>query len=210
MNNNLFPIAKEGWNYIGYAVIAFFIFSVFDFGLLKFLSFVAILFLLFVYRNPEREMQVFQNASVVSPADGTVISIEEIKDKKYAYKVEIEANYLDVGVLRVPMNSSLQHLSVKHGARLSTNEPLAKTLNENAELIFEDEASNRVKVVHLLKNSFDGININVIEGQKVLQSSRYGVMINGVTTLYLPQNFRLNISVGNEVKASQTLVGYFS
>lgn len=108
------------------------------------------------------------------------------------------------------MNSTLKSFTLKHGARLSQFETLAKNINENSQLIFEDVNSNKVKVSHMLKQSFDGIKIGVIENQQLSQASRYGVMINGVTTIYLPQNFRLNISIGNELKASETLIGYFS
>ena len=210
MRNNLFPVAKEGWNFIGYAVAAFIVFSIFNFDFFEFISFIAIIFFIFVYRNPEREMPTFQEGSVVSPVDGVVSSIEEIEDKEYAYKIEVSSSYLDVSVLRVPMNSTLKSFSIKHGARLSQFDSLAKNINENAQLIFEDTNSNKVKVSHMLKQSFDGIKVGVIENQELSQASRYGVMVNGVTTIYLPQNFRLNISVGNELKASETLIGYFS
>lgn len=210
MRNNLFPIAKEGWNFIGYSVLAFVVFAIFDFDFFEFVSFIAILFFIFVYRNPERELPAFQESSVVSPIDGVVSSIEEIEDKEFAYKVEVNSSYLDVSVLRVPMDSTLKSFSIKHGARLSQFDSLAKNINENAQLVFEDSNSNKVKVSHMLKQSFDGIKVGVIENQKLSQASRYGVMVNGVTTIYLPQNFRLNISVGNELKASETLIGYFS
>lgn len=210
MRNNLFPIAKEGWNFIGYSALAFVVFSIFDFDFFEFISFLAIIFFIFVYRNPEREMPTFQESSVVSPVDGVVSSIEEIEDEEYAYKIEVSSSYLDVSVLRVPMNSTLKSFSIKHGARLSQFDSLAKNINENVQLIFEDANSNKVKVSHMLKQSFDGIKVGIIENQKLSQASRYGVMVNGVTTIYLPQNFRLNISVGNELKASETLIGYFS
>lgn len=210
MRNNLFPIAKEGWNFVGYSVLAFIVFAVFDFDFFEFISFLAIIFFIFVYRNPEREMPTFQDSSVVSPVDGVVSSIEEIEDKEYSYKIEVNSSYLDVSVLRVPMNSTLEFFSIKHGARLSQFDSLAKNINENAQLVFTDSNSNKVKVLHMLKQSFDGIKVGVIENQKLSQASRYGVMVNGITTIYLPQNFRLNISVGNELKASETLIGYFS
>ena len=210
MRNNLFPVAKEGWNFIGYSVLAFIIFAIFDFDFFEFLSFLAIIFFTFVYRNPEREMPTFQESSVVSPVDGVVSSIEEIEDKDYSYKIEVNGSYLDVSVLRVPMNATIKSFSIKRGARLSQFDSLAKNINENAQLVFEDTNSNTVKVSHMLKQSFDGIKIGIIENQKLSQASRYGVMVNGVTTIYLPQNFRLNISIGNELKASETLIGYFS
>ncbi|MCK4737887.1 MAG: phosphatidylserine decarboxylase, partial [Sulfurimonas sp.] len=92
----------------------------------------------------------------------------------------------------------------------STLSSLSKKINENSELIFIDKNSNTAKVSHRVKQSFMGINIKAREFQNFNQGSRYGVMVNGVTTLYLPQNFRLNISVGSELVASETLVGYFT
>ena len=87
---------------------------------------------------------------------------------------------------------------------------MAKKLNENAEIIYKNTQNQKIKVSHMLKQSFDEIHINIQESQKLSQGSRYGVMINGITTIYLPQNFRLNITQGSKVRASQTLVGYFS
>ena len=210
MKNNLFPVAKEGWKYIGCVALSFIFFALFDFDILEFISFLALLFFIFVYRNPERLAANFQENSVVSPVDGIVISIEEIDDKEYSYKIEIESSYFNVSFLRAPLNASLKSVHKKSGARLPKFDELARKINENTELIFEDNQKNKVKIIHMAKQSFDGITIGVTEGQNVLQSSRYGLMVNGLTTLYLPQNFRLNISVGNELLASESLIGYFS
>lgn len=210
MRNNLFPVAIEGWKYIGYALLSYAIFSLLDFDILEFFSLVVTLFLIFVYRNPERIAPTFEEDSVTSPVDGVVLSIQEIDDKEYAYKIEIDSDYFNVSFLRAPIKSSVKSIDIKHGARLSKFDNLAPCINENAELIFEDKNTNKIKVNHMLKHSIDEIKIGVIENQNLLQSSRYGLMINGLTTLYLPQNFRLNISVGNEITASESLIGYFS
>ncbi len=210
MRSNLFPIAKEAWKYIAYSALAFVIFSILDIDLLQIVSFFLILFFIAVYRNPERETPMFQDNSVVSPVDGIVISIEELHSKEYAYKIEIESNYLNVAVLRAPLTSSIENIDMKKGAKLSTSNSLFKKLNEYCEIVFKDKNSNTVKVVHRLKQSFDNINVNTSPSQNILQGSRYGVMLNGVTTVYLPQNFRLNVNIGNELKASQSLIGYFS
>lgn len=90
MRNNLLPIAKEGWSYVIGAVVAFIIFTFFDFDFLEFLAFLATLFFVFVFRNPEREYAIYQENSVVSPVDGTVVSIEELhNDEHKGYKVEV-------------------------------------------------------------------------------------------------------------------------
>ncbi|EQB40070.1 hypothetical protein M947_03345 [Sulfurimonas hongkongensis] len=210
MNNNLLPIAKEGFNHIGFAFLAFVFFSIFDFEFFEFLAFVMVIFLLFVYRNPERMSPNFEAKSVVSPVDGTVLSIEEFDDSEYAYKVEINSNYFDTSLLRSPLSATIKSIDMKHGARLSKDSSLSRDLNERVEIVFEDSFKNVVKVKHMLKQSFDNIKVDLNAKQKTLQGARYGLMINGVTTIYLPQNFRINLSIGQEVNASQSLVGYFS
>lgn len=212
MKNNLLPIAKEGWNYVIGSVIAFLVFALLDFDFLEFFSFLAILFFLFVFRNPEREHLLYQEESVVAPVDGTVSSIEEIVDDGYiGYKVVIEGSYLNVGLLRAPFTATLEDVINKKGARLSGLSPLSETLNEQAELVFSDKKSlNKLKIIHRLKQSFAPINIDANANQTMMQGSRYGLMVNGTTTLCLPKNFRLNVSIGSELVASETLVGYFT
>ena len=210
MSNNLLPIAKEGFNRIGIAFLAFIFFSIFDFNFLGFLSFIAVLALIFIYRNPERMSPILEVKSVVSPVDGTVISIEELENSEYAYKIEIDSNYFDVSLLRSPLSATVKSIELKRGARLSKDSPLAKELNERVEIVFEDSFENSVKIKHMLKQSFDRIKVDLNTKQNTIQGARYGLMINGITTIYLPQNFRVNLSIGQEVNASQSLVGYFS
>ena len=210
MKNNLLPISSAGFKYIASAFLAFIIFSIFDIEFLALISFILIVAFGFIFRNPEREVPSFEKNSLVSPVDGNVISIEDIQESEYAYKLEIDSTYLNVGVLRTPLDSTLQSVTIRKGARLATTSILSEDINENAELIFVDENSNSVKIVHKLKRSFDDITVDVKNSQNVKQASRYGVMINGTTTLYLPKNFRLNVTLGSELEGSQTLIGYFS
>ena len=210
MKSNLLPVSSAGFKYIASAFLALLIFSIFDIEFLALISFILMLAFGFIFRNPEREVPLFEKNSLVSPVDGDVISIEDIQDSEYAYKIEIDSTYLNVGVLRTPLDARLQSMIVRSGARLATTSPLSEDINENAELIFVDENSNSVKVVHTLKRSFDDISVDVKSSQNVKQASRYGVMINGTTTIYLPKNFRLNVTLGSELEGSQTLIGYFS
>ena len=210
MKSNLLPIASAGFKYVASAFLVFIIFSIFDVEFFALISFILMIAFAFIFRNPEREVPSFENNSLVSPVDGNVISIEDIQDSEYAYKLEIDSTYLDVGILRVPFDSAIQSVVKMNGARLANTTTLSEDINENAEIIFVDENSNSVKVVHKLKRSFDDITIDVKNTKNLKQASRYGVMINGTTTIYLPKNFRLNVTLGSELEGSQTLIGYFS
>lgn len=210
MNNNLLPIAKEGFSRIAFTIIAFIIFAILDLEILEFFAFILLVFLAFVYRNPERLVPNFEQMSVVSPVDGVVQSIEELEDKEYAYKIKINSSYINISLLRAPLSAQVQNIDIKHGARLSHLSSLAKDINEKAELVFVDSHGNKVKTTHMLKQSVDDIKLDIIVNQNVVQGSRYGFMVSGITTLYLPQNFRVNVNIGQELDASQSLVGYFS
>ena len=209
MKNNLLPIAKEGWKYLAASLFAMLLFTLLHLDFLQFFAFLATLFFIFVFRNPERQTLIYQEESVISPVDGTVILIEELTDDEYAYKVEIDSSCLNVSLLRVPFNSTLESVELYRGTRLSPASSLSKSLNEYAMLIFSNN-NNKIKVTHFLKQSFKGIDLDVVKMQTLQQGARYGLMINGVTTLYLPHNFRLNISLGGEVVACESLLGYFT
>ena len=210
MRNNLLPIAKEGMKYIFCSFGFFILFGFLDFEFLQFFTFLSFVFFIYVFRNPEREIPSFQDASVVAPADGIISSIEELKDEEYAYKVVIDSSFFNVALLRTPIVAKVEEVEILRGANLSKYHPLHVEINENATVIFKDIKENTLKVTHRLKQGFKPLDINIIKSQNLNQGSRYGVMINGITTLYLPKNFRLNVSKGAEVNASQTLIGYFT
>ncbi len=155
-------------------------------------------------------MPFFQPNSVVAPVDGVVTTIQQLEDSEYAYKIDIESSYFNIGVLRFPMDAKVETVTVVKGSRVAKNSKLFPLLNEYAELVFVDNAENKVKVLHRLKQSFAPIDIDLVKNQELMQRTRYGTMINGVTSIYLKSNFRLNVSVGQETSASETLIGYFS
>ncbi len=210
MSNNLFPIAKEAWIYIAFSFLAFILFSIFDLEVLSILSLFVGMFFAFLFRNPERELPIFEINSVLSPVDGRLISIEECDDLQYRYKLSIDSSYLDVATLRVPMNARVKSSLMKHGTALNIESDLAKKINENVNIVFEDAQKNTLKISHILKQSFCGIRLNNIKTKSFLQSARYGTMLNGITYIYIPQNFRLNVVVGDKLEASKSLIGYFS
>jgi len=119
MSNNLFPIAKEGWNYVIYSFLAFLVLWFLDLEFLQFFAFLAILFFLFIYRNPERQMPSFEKGGIVSPVDGIVTSIKEIQNDEYSHKISIESAYFDVSILRSPIEAKIVNIDISRGASLA-------------------------------------------------------------------------------------------
>ena len=210
MKNNLFIISRSGYRYIGYALLAAFLFEIFDLEFFSLVSFMLALFFIYSFRNPEREISFLDDKAVVSPVDGVVKSIDELQNDRYAYRVLIESSYMDVGVLRAPLSGHIEDVQVIRGARISKKSKLFYDLNETAEVVFADVYNNHIKVIHRLKQSFAPMNIDIPKNDTLHKGTRYGYAINGISELYLPKNFRLDIKQNNEMKAAQSLIGYFS
>jgi len=210
MKTNIFPIAKEGWKYLAYSFTLSLLFLVLDLDLFAFIACIAFCFMVYAFRNPERELSSFEKGSILAPSDGIVYAIEELHDSEYAYRIDIESGFFDIGVLRVPSNATVTKVQKYNGTRVSSNSHLFKDTNENVTLFLEDESENSFQIVHRLKQSFAPLVVNVSKSQKLMQTTRYGLMLNGMTSIYLPSNFRVNVNIANELKASQSLIGYFS
>lgn len=213
MNSDTFIIARAGWSALGVAFAAFVLFTLLGAGFLQLLSFLAILFIGFIYRNPERIVPYYQPGSIVSVVDGSVTAIDTIETcelcKEPCYKIEITSGCMDTSILRVPFESDVSDLKISRGARLDLKKPLAKELNEKATLKFTGSAGEQMFVEHQLELSPADIAINTNADHKHQQGARYGVMIKGVTTIYLPANCRISLHVGDTVSAGETLMGYF-
>jgi len=209
MNNDTLPISKEGWNYVGYSIAIFIFFVILHLNILSFIALAFIVFFTFLYRNPERESISFMENSVVSPVDGRVVYIENLIDSEYSYRVEIDTRCSNIGFLRSPMNAKVIDLEVIKGTKLPISSELFAKLNENTTLIFEDEASHKIKIQHFSKVSFDDIKIDIVQNQNLTLSSRYGFMLNGLTSIYLPKDFQIDVRAGTQLFASITPIGSF-
>lgn len=207
MKSNLLPIAKESSKYIFTSGVVFLLAWILGFGKIAFLAFLISIFFLYVFRNPEREINPYEQGSIISPVDGVVVDIEEILDSD-EYRVDIESSYFDVALLRVPFNATLESLEHIKGARLDSNAKDFYKLNEYATLNFRLDDLKQIKVIHRVKNSFAPLSLDLRVNQKLLCGSRYGYMLNGLTSIYTPRDSRLNIELGSRVEASSTIIGY--
>ncbi len=208
MNNNLFPIAKEGWRYIVYSIIAFLVLGFLDFEFLQFFSFLIILLFLYIFRNPERQIPSFEKGGVTSPVDGTITSIQELKDHNYSYKITIESSYFDLSILRSPIESSVKSVDILRGAKLPKLPNLSDKLNENMEIVFEDINSNKIKITHQNILGFSDIKSDAFVSKRFIQGSRYGVMTKGITNVYFPKNTKLDVVVGIKLKACESIIAH--
>ncbi|MDX9813461.1 MAG: phosphatidylserine decarboxylase [Sulfurimonas sp.] len=208
MGNNL-PIAKNGIKFICTSLFMMVLFWLFGCGKVAFLALAVSIFFIFVFRNPERERLFFEDSSVLSPVDGVLSDVVE-DEQKDEYILTIQNSCLNVALLRSPFDATIKTIELVRGARVSPASKLFDKLNENATLVFTNKNEQSIKINHRLKQTIKSIDIDTKVGNKLFQGSRYGFALNNTTTIYLPRSFRLNINIGDELRAGESLVGYFS
>ncbi len=192
-----------------YAFGATLLLAVLDLETAAFAAFLLTIFFLYAYRNPKRTAVDLGDYGIVSPVDGKVVSIENIAEDTYGFKVTIESGVLDAGVLKAPFDAELQSVELFRGTRLSKSSVLFEKLNERCELLFV-KAHKKVRIVHVLKRSVLDAECMTEASKEVTCCTSYGFAYCAQTTLYLPKEFRLNISVGTKLLAAQNIIGYFS
>jgi len=210
LNNNLLPIAKEGVKYLLFSAILSLLALLLDCDFLATIFSLSFIFFAYIFRNPERVYNHTENASLLSPVDGIVKNIKELQEGEYSYKIEIDSSFKDIGILRVPASAKVQNIQQFNGTRVAATSKLFNDTNENVSITFLDKNKNTFKIVHRTKQSFTPISTHITQSQNVHQSLRYGFMNNGVTTIFVPHNFRINVNIGNSLRASESLLGYFS
>lgn len=212
--SDTFIVAKEGWGLLAALLILFGFFGMIDAGFFQFVAFVAFVCVGYIYRNPERIVPFYQAGSIVAVADGVVTAIDTADECRGhntpCYKIELQSGYLDASLLRAPFGSRITSARLIRGNRLPLQNPLSVSLNEKALYQFTSEDGQVVACEHLLEQSPADLCMYASFDERMSQGARYGIMLKGNHTIYLPLQSRVAVKVGDRVRAGESLIGYFS
>jgi len=166
------------------------------------------LFLLWFYRDPERETPNIEGAWV-SPADGKVVEVERAYHPftGEACKVGIFMSPIDVHVNRCPYDGKVAFLEYAPGKKWMAFEPKASELNERFYVGFDTERG-RAMVVQIAGFLARRISSTVNMGERLKRGDRIGMIkLGSKVDLYLPDGVKPVVQVGDKVKAGISIVG---
>ena len=171
-----------------------------------------ILFSIYFFRDPERQIPAGKNL-IVSPADGKVILIEQIQEneilKTTVQKVSIFMSVFDVHVNRIPIDGNVTYFNYQKGKFHQAFKDDASYENERTIIVIENEK------IKLLFMQIAGILARRIvcrirEGFNVKQGDRFGMIKFGSRVdVLLPMGVKLNIKLNQKVKAGTTIIGHY-
>lgn len=206
---NKLPVAKESFIYIimlsALTVLLYIIYPPLTLIGLLLLSFVV-----FFFRNPYRKPPESENL-VISPADGTVMSITEIEEPDFLYskavKVSIFLSLFNVHINRSPIAGVVKYTHYRPGKFIPAFKSHASEINERNTIGIE---GNGIKILVHQITGFIARRIVcwVKEGDKLEFGERFGLIKFGsCTEIVLPLNVEIKVKPGDKVKGSKTVIG---
>lgn len=209
------PVAKQGLPFICVAVglTLFFVWA--GLLLLAIIAGILSLFVIFFFRDPEREIEV-QEKAVLTPADGKIVAIQHLKDPdnllgEPAVKVSIFMSIFSVHVNRIPAGGRILKIAYHSGKFFSANLDKASEQNENNKITLQTEDGQKIVFVQIAGLIARRIVCWVKEEDMVRAGQRFGLIRFGSRLdVYLPGDSRVTVEPSNRVKAGKTILGYLS
>lgn len=183
--------------------------------LLKILTgIIAIIFLFnfYFFRDPERNIPKGKDL-ILSPADGTVVLIEEVEEPYYfktkVRRVSIFLSVFNVHVNRIPVSGKVEFLKYIKGKFLVAFDDKASEENEQSIIGIRLE-KGKILFKQIAGIIARRIVFHVVVGDRVNAGDRFGLIRYGSRVdIFFPENVELKVSLKDKVYGGETIIGEF-
>lgn len=206
-----FPIARPGYGVIGVLAFVTAILAVLGLKFPALLALAGCGFCVWFFRDPDR-MTPAAGGGVVAPADGKVIFAGREDVNPYmqgpCMRISIFMSVFNVHVNRIPYDGVVTKIDYHAGRFFSANLDKASEQNEKNAVFIDTAGGRQLCVVQIAGLIARRIICNLQTGEEVCRGRRFGMICFGSRLdLYLPENTRLTVTVGQKVKAGESIVG---
>lgn len=178
-------------------------------SLLFIISLVFLLFIISFFRIPSRKLTISSN-SIIAPADGKVVVIEETNDEEYFHdkrlQVSIFMSPANVHVNRNPFSGEVVYNQYHKGKYLVAWNPKSSTENERHSVVIRN--NGRDVLVKQIAGAVAKRIVNYLKvGQQVKQGEELGfIKFGSRVDLLLPPGTQLNVKLNETVQGGVTVV----
>ena len=165
------------------------------------------------FRVPRRHVNIVENG-VLSPADGTVISIEEATEHEYfkdrRIKISIFMSVHNVHVNFYPVGGEIEYVAYHPGKYFVAHLPKSSLDNEHNTVVVR---KNEHDVV-LFRQIAGFVARRIVSypqvGDKVAQGEEMGMIRFGSRVdVFLPLDAKVNVQLQQSVRTQKTVLAYF-
>ncbi|MDR3299666.1 MAG: phosphatidylserine decarboxylase [Candidatus Accumulibacter sp.] len=200
-------IAREGWPFIVGSLVLAALTSAAGFWSLPF--WLAFVFCVQFFRDPGRVVAGGPK-SVVSPADGRIVVVEEADDpylNRRALKISVFMNVFNVHSNRAPIECTVQRKWYMPGRFLNASLDKASLENERCALHLRTNDGRDVTCVQVAGLIARRILNYVDAGTPLAAGQRYGfIRFGSRVDVYLPLDTQVKVVIGERVFASSSVL----
>lgn len=175
---------------------------------------IVLIWVLAFFRDPVRQIPTDTNI-LISPADGLVSDIEEVDEQTAiggkALRIGIFLNIFNVHINRTPCAVTIDQITYKEGKFINAMNPDCGKVNESNEIAMTriHEPADKLLVRQISGAIARRIVCTAKKGDQYEAGEKFGMIKFGSRTeLYLPirDNAKLQVKIGDKVKAGQTIL----
>ena len=204
-------IAREGWPFLGLALVAALLASQF-LGWWSIPFWIIALFVLQFFRDPARVIPQDPNA-VLSPADGRIVVVGKAHDpyaNREALKISVFMNVFNVHSNRAPVDGKIEKVDYFPGQFVNADLDKASTENERNALVITAANGETVSCVQVAGLIARRILCYVDAGDVLARGQLYGfIRFGSRVDVYLPLSAQPKVAVGDKVSATETVLAQF-
>ena len=213
-------IHKEGNNIIIYTFITLLLlnwvlFRVTNHSLLFYFillpSIGAFILVLNFFRSPVRVFSDQQQGTVVAPADGTIVVIEEVMENEYLHEkrlqVSIFMSVVNVHVNWVPCNGKIIYSTHQNGRFWAAYLPKSSIENERSTIVIERDNGEKILLRQIAGAVAKRIVTYIKSGHECRINQQLGfIKFGSRVDLFLPLHTKVEVKIGDSVKGNQTII----
>lgn len=203
-------IAREGWPYLGGAIVLALLVHLFVGKWFAFPIWLIALFVLQFFRDPPRTPSARGADLVFAPADGRVVVVEHTVDpfrETAALKISIFMNVFNAHSQRSPVDATVEEVRYFAGGFFNAALAKSSTENERNALLMRLDSGVPITVVQVAGLIARRILCYAKVGQKLHIGERYGfIRFGSRLDVYLPDSARASVAIGDKVSAGATVI----
>ena len=144
-------------------------------------------------------------SELISPADGTIVTIEQVMEKSYikdeCMQVSIFMSGTDVHVNRYPCDGIVEYVKFRRGNYFVASYPKSSDLNERTEVGIRLENGKRILIRQVAGVMARRIVCYAKEGEHVRQNQELGfIRFGSRVDIFMPLDFPISVGLQDRVK----------
>jgi len=182
------------------------------------LSFFLLVFTFYFFRDPERKLpENISKYSILSPADGKVVLIEEVENKYKDFLGDVKVKQLsiflsplNVHVNSYPVTGTLKYFNYIKGEYLVAFNHKASDKNERSELGVETNSGKKLIFKQIAGFVARRIVCDVKLNQKVKAGEKFGMIKFGSRVdIIFDKDTDIRVKIGDKVQAGVSVLAEF-